>query len=295
MSRRIATRVLFGSVMIAALAGVLALDWWLERASQPGGALAGAGLYLVALPLTLVGVAVVVRGFREVSLLARNTGARPLWVTGTLATVAIAALPYWGRLVAPTDGAFAATLTWVLAASLMAIFAEQMLRRRTDGALANLGATVLAVAYLGVPAAVVLTIRIKFGIAALVLFLGAVKFTDIGAYFTGSAMGRHKMIPWLSPGKSWEGLVGGVATGTLIAAAVAAVLNGPLHVPAAVAFGLVVALAGQFADLCESLLKRSADIKDSAALVPEFGGVLDIIDSPWLASPVALAALALLS
>jgi phosphatidate cytidylyltransferase len=149
-------------------------------------------------------------------------------------------------------------------------------------------------AYLGLGSAVVLRMRLAYGMPMLAIFLTAVKFTDIAAYFVGTAVGRHKLIPWLSPGKSWEGLVGGMAA----AAGVAALLAWALHirtmsVPTAACFGLLVGLAGQFGDLCESLLKRSASAKDSGVIIPEFGGVLDVVDSVLFSAPVALIVLAL--
>ncbi|RPI58417.1 MAG: CDP-archaeol synthase [Planctomycetaceae bacterium] len=122
------------------------------------------------------------------------------------------------------------------------------------------------------------------------MFLVAVKCTDIGAYFTGSAIGRHKLIPWLSPGKTWEGLLGGMAAAAGVS--VLAVWAMDIHIAGsalpfwrAVVFGVVVGLIGQFGDLSESLMKRSVNVKDSGAVVPEFGGVLDILDSPLLAAP----------
>jgi phosphatidate cytidylyltransferase len=173
------------------------------------------------------------------------------------------------------------------------VFAEQMLRARTADAVRRVAVTLLAVVYLGAGAALLVATRTDFGVPALLLVLAAVKFTDIGAYFTGSFFGRHKLIPWLSPGKSWEGLAGGLAAGAGIAMLAAAVL-GPetLTLAEAALLGVVLGLAGQFADLCESLLKRSADVKDAGAVVPEFGGVLDILDSPLLAAPVGYALLA---
>ena len=135
-----------------------------------------------------------------------------------------------------------------------------------------------------------MAIRLDFNLPVLVLFLVSVKFMDIGAYFTGSAIGKHKLIPWLSPGKTWEGLAGGTVVSAGMAILTAAALGvhlseHPMRWVQAGVFGAVVGLVGQFGDLAESLLKRAANVKDSGHLVPEFGGLLDILDSPLLAAP----------
>jgi phosphatidate cytidylyltransferase len=185
---------------------------------------------------------------------------------------------------------------------VMGVFLEQMIRYRVEGAAPRLAGTLLAVTYLGVGGALILAIRMRYGVPVLVMFLGAVKFTDIGAYFTGSLVGKHKMIPWLSPGKTWEGLAGGLAAAALVSLlavwamdirAFGAPFASAAVIGKAIAFGVIVGAAGQFGDLCESLLKRSAGVKDSGALVPEFGGILDMIDSPLLAAPVAMILLAI--
>lgn len=299
------TRIVLGAVMIAVVAGLLWLDWLLEQGLDSGprrimGARCGSALY--ALPTALVLLAILAAGFVELSRLAGAAGIRLLNVSGLLGVLALAGYPYWSRLVLPGSGlaGLYALSPVMLAASLvlLAMFAEQMLRYRSEAAIRQVGATVLAAAYLGIGGALILVIRMN-DISWLILFLVAVKFTDIGAYFTGSAIGRHKMIPWLSPGKSWEGLAGGLIAAAGVSAAAAGLmgeigLDVGLSVGAAAAFGAVVGVAGQFGDLCESLLKRSADSKDSGALVPQFGGVLDIIDSPLLAAPVAIVTLAVL-
>ena len=285
--KTILTRVVFGAGLIAVVVGVLVADYH--------AALRLADVRAPVLTLGLIVLAML--GFREVARLARSAGTGVLAVSGAVGTVAIAALPFWRQLV----GSLLLDDVWcVLGAVVMAAFLEQMIRHRIDGAIGRIAATLLAVLYLGVGSAILLVIRIEWGIGALVLFLAAVKCTDIGAYFTGTAVGRHKLIPWLSPGKSWEGLVGGLAAGA--GAAMLAVwafgrypnLALEMSLAQAAVFGAVVGLFGQFADLCESLLKRSAQVKDSGALVPAFGGVLDILDSPLLAAPVAYVLLELL-
>jgi phosphatidate cytidylyltransferase len=262
---------------------------------------------LRGLPVTIVMAIVSAAAFLELKRLAAKTGARLLPVTGLVATVLLATCTYWlpvlSRTVHPLFGVGPFEMVPLF---LGLVFAVQMIRRRTQEALGDLAATTFAVAYIGACGATILWVRFAFGVPALVLFLVAAKFTDIGAYFVGSAIGRHKLIPWLSPGKSWEGLVGGLFVGALACVALVrltgwytgegAFAAGPsLSLWQAGVFGAVVGLAGQFGDLCESLLKRSAGLKDSGAVVPEFGGVLDIIDSVLLSAPVAVILLAVMA
>ncbi|MBK8098853.1 MAG: phosphatidate cytidylyltransferase [Planctomycetes bacterium] len=105
---------------------------------------------------------------------------------------------------------------------------------------------------------------------------------DIGGYCVGKLIGRHKLIPHISPGKTWEGMFGSLLT----AVAIAIALRGPLLLPAvpmglgtAVLVGVVLNFTTQTGDLIESLLKRRCGAKDSSSLLPAHGGVLDLIDS----------------
>lgn len=107
---------------------------------------------------------------------------------------------------------------------------------------------------------------------------------DIGAYFTGRAFGKHKLAPQVSPGKTWEGVVGGVA----LVVVVALVADHWLPVAAVpfVALSIGVALLSVVGDLSESLFKRQAGLKDSGTLFPGHGGVLDRVDSLTAAAPL---------
>lgn len=116
------------------------------------------------------------------------------------------------------------------------------------------------------------------------------KCCDIGAYTFGRLFGRHKMTPVLSPKKTWEGAIGGLATAALVAIGIDRL--GPTPVLAQdyrweVGFGLTVGLAGMLGDLAESLLKRDCQTKDASASVPGFGGVLDVVDAILFAAPVS--------
>jgi len=301
-ARTILTRIVFGAIMIAAIAAVLAVEYY-----QPWPAM----IDIQGLLLAAVIVVLCVMALRELKRIASAAGAGLLGVSAHLGTLLVATQPIWHKFV-PVDFvlfsdfsplSFVPMMTpadvWCMIGLIVAgVFLEQMIRHRLDAALARVGATLLAVAYLGVGAAIILAIRVdkgdKEGVQALILFLAAVKCTDIGAYFTGSAIGRHKLIPWLSPGKSWEGLLGGLAAAAGASMLVVWLFGMRMPLAWAAAFGVIVGAVGQFADLCESLLKRSARIKDSGALVPEFGGVLDVLDSPLLAAPAAWVLLSLL-
>jgi phosphatidate cytidylyltransferase len=274
-------RILFGGLMIAALVGLLALDWRLETAGA---------WPLVGLPVgALVGLLILV-GALELARLIRLANLPVMTGAAALMAVSLATGPLWMQLV-PANPLH----LWRLAlpAIVVVAFAVQICRWRLDSPIPRLATTLLVAAYLGGCGACILALRISMGMPALVTFLVAVKVTDIGAYFTGSAWGRHKLIPWLSPGKSWEGLAGGLAAGVLAALVIWWALPHAGHTIIdgwrMGLFALALGLAGQFGDLCESLLKRAASAKDAGRLVPQFGGVLDMIDSPLIAAPVALA------
>jgi phosphatidate cytidylyltransferase len=124
------------------------------------------------------------------------------------------------------------------------------------------------------------------GTLALALTIFVPKCCDIGAYFTGRFLGRHRMTPTLSPKKTWEGFAGGMAVAALTAFGINR-LGPVLTNLAAVGFGLTVGLAGVLGDLAESLIKRDCQKKDASQVVPGFGGVLDVVDSVLFAAPVA--------
>jgi phosphatidate cytidylyltransferase len=129
-------------------------------------------------------------------------------------------------------------------------------------------------------------------VLAMALAIFIPKCCDTGAYTIGRLIGRHKMSPAISPGKTWEGLAGGLATAVLAAI----LLNrlgpvlpgeGVLSDVAAAGFGLTVGGAGVLGDLAESLIKRQYRQKDASQAMPGFGGVLDVIDSIVFAAPIA--------
>jgi CDP-diglyceride synthetase len=126
----------------------------------------------------------------------------------------------------------------------------------------------------------------------LLFLLAAAKGSDMAAFVVGKSMGRHKMTPVLSPNKTWEGAIGGAIVGT--GAGLAVLLMTPLQgayaavpFPKLIFYALIVTMAAQMGDLVKSALKRWAGLKDSGRLLPEFGGMLDMVDSFLICAPVA--------
>jgi phosphatidate cytidylyltransferase len=163
--------------------------------------------------------------------------------------------------------------------------------------LVTVAATVLGVVYVAVLAGCLVGVRmmpdsltqpltLRLSSKLLLMFFAMVIFADTGAYYTGRLIGRHKLAPRISPGKTIEGAVGGL---------VAAIAAGPLsrivffhEIPIvhAVVLGAMIGLLGPVGDLAESMLKRGANVKDSGTLLPGHGGVLDRVDSLLFCAPL---------
>jgi len=170
-----------------------------------------------------------------------------------------------------------------------------------QGALERISGGGFIAVYVGLPLALLVALRGlgsgNWGLAALLTTIAVTKSTDAGAYFTGKAIGRNKLIPRLSPGKTWEGSAGGVVTAIAVAyaclvwlfPAVAGESTGPAESPSipllatswfgAIVLGSLLAVTGMLGDLAESLVKRECGAKDSGNLLPGLGGVWDVTDS----------------
>jgi phosphatidate cytidylyltransferase len=180
---------------------------------------------------------------------------------------------------------------------LMTFLREMATFQQPGDAVERMGLTAWVIAYLGLLPSYLVQFRIarigadadvsRLGTVALAMAMFVPKGCDIGAYFTGRLLGRHRMTPVLSPKKTWEGAAGGL----LLAVGVAFALDsfGPVIPGGAfstVAFGLTVGMAGMLGDLAESLIKRDCQQKDASHIVPGFGGVLDVVDAILFAAPV---------
>lgn len=152
-------------------------------------------------------------------------------------------------------------------------------------------------AYLWIVSPMYLGQKLALWALPVLLFIVLVsKGGDIGAYLVGSAIGKHKLIPHVSPGKTVEGFVGSLLTSCLLAWLLGGLVGNPsLNVWALLLLGVTINLATQLGDLSESLLKRSCGVKDSSTLLPEHGGILDLVDSLLFAIPVYILTYILLT
>ncbi len=164
--------------------------------------------------------------------------------------------------------------------------------------LLNVGATFFGVIYLGMFAGSLIKIREVFqpdellyneaGLIVLSIFV-TVWVCDSGAYFIGSAFGKHKLMPRVSPKKSWEGAIGGTLLALVGMVAMHQIYLDFISLYHAVIMAAIIAVVGQFGDFVESLLKRNAQLKDSSGIIPGHGGVLDRFDSIFFSAPVVYA------
>jgi phosphatidate cytidylyltransferase len=269
------------------MAGIMVLD---HRAATPG-------VWLLGLALVAgLGGAVEV-----VSLLAAG-GYRPrsdVIYGGTLLVIASNLVPLLWR---PVDESHALErLAWPLLAFMLVVlsaFVAEMRRyEHPGGVMVNVALAIYGVAYAGLLMSFCAQLRLLGGpidgLIALAALVIVVKMCDTGAYTFGRLFGRHKMAPVLSPGKTWEGIAGGLAfalLGSWIAFHLLPRAMGHTLGQASwswLLFGALVGIAGITGDLAESLFKRDVGRKDSSTWLPGFGGVLDVLDSILFAAPVA--------
>jgi len=256
LARRVATALVALPVVLAVF--FLAAPW--------------AGVLLIAAALAL--------GLVEFFGLVRARGMRPMPRVGLLLAAALfcdVASPSW--LGVPSSPLAALLLLSVT------------LRRGTDHeSVSAAAATLLGAVYIGVLGGTIAGLRLlppaPTGAWRIALLIAIIVFSDSFAFFVGHAIGRRRLAPAISPGKSVEGALGGIAGGVLGALAVRQVGLPSLPFSHTIALGALVAVMGIVGDLDESLLKRWAGVKDSGTLFPGHGGMLDRLDSLLFGAPV---------
>ncbi|HKQ53412.1 MAG TPA: phosphatidate cytidylyltransferase [Pyrinomonadaceae bacterium] len=225
-------------------------------------------------------------GLYEFWLLARKRGIRPDVVVGFAGAAALFTIFYFDR---PQESPV--LLLLVLPAFVIAALAAAMLRGAPfDNLLASVGATVLGVMYVAFLGGHLVAVRTGFEQARsadlLSFFFLVIMGSDTGAYYTGRALGRHKLAPSVSPGKTWEGAVGGMLASLLMAVLAHYWFFPELPLKWALPLAAVMNVLGVLGDLTESALKRGAGAKDAAQILPGHGGLLDRLDSLLFNAPV---------
>lgn len=282
-------RLLFGPVLII----VACLSAMLDNLLGVWG-----GVWTRGLVLAVLGGVGVAFGAWELARLQQDKGvAASSAMMGFAAVAGMLTSAIGPRLPVPGDAAMLMVSTG--AATLLAAVFVYARNKSVDGMFAELAGVLLSFLYLGGLLGFYIAMRVDFDAWVVLWVIMNVKSCDIGAYFTGRAFGRHKLAPWISPGKTWEGFAGGTVFAAGVGALGAWVLvgQGLVTVPVwgGALLGAMLAISGQVGDLVISLLKRDAGRKDASKTLPGFGGVLDVLDSLLLAAPIAFWGLRLLS
>lgn len=190
---------------------------------------------------------------------------------------------------------------WLILAYAISIFEWVGLARKLTLFVPTL---FMGVIYMAISYGSFMALREIYSINILMLFLCMIWASDIGAYFVGKTIGGPKLIQKISPNKTWSGFFGAIVSPAILAVVWVFVFglhamfdDNPFHVvyPVALLLGIVTGCVGQAGDLLISFVKRLAGVKDTGALIPGHGGLLDRIDSLLLGAPIFLVLLTLLS
>lgn len=203
---------------------------------------------------------------------------RPLTVFGIIWGMVLVASPNFTGAIPP-----ATIMTTGVVLSLVWL----LFRKRKESAFGAWAWTTAGVMYVGLLLSYLVALRLlPDGAGWVFLVLFSTFASDSAAFFAGSLWGRHRLAPNISPHKTWEGAVGGLAGGMLVAPLVTLVFSLPVSWVETVILGLLVSAFGQMGDLAESLFKRNMKAKDSGNSIPGHGGCLDRMDSVVFASIV---------
>jgi phosphatidate cytidylyltransferase len=282
-------RLLVACVLAGVLLGVLSADYFILHDSLV--------LHVFMILITFVCA-------REFWPLCRAAGHQTFSRWGTISACFLVAAHYWHmHLQDPHEARL--VLDGALVVAVLTAFLLAALRRQLPASLGGLGVTCLGLLYLWFLPSFLLKVRHlganglpngddwnRFGTKMLLATVVLAKGCDFFAYVVGRWAGRRKAFPNLSPGKTIEGVSAGLGGSVLLALLLhwdaVAVLPAPcFDIPRSLVLGLALGFAGIMGDLSESLLKRSAGVKDAGRMVPGYGGLLDIMDSLVVAGPVA--------
>jgi phosphatidate cytidylyltransferase len=266
--------------MILVFSGVVIFDGWLDGSltkSPEDDARIKGTLFIILICLMAIPA-----NF-ELAQLASAKNLKVFLPVSIIASILLAGSKYFTQFNTANQEHY---LLFLLALTFLITFLFQYLSNGLSNVIANCGATCFTILYLGLLTYFAVAIRIEFGLRHLFLYIFVVKCTDIGAFTAGSLFGKHKFSPKISPGKTWEGMAGGLVLALIVAIGFSTGF-GIINPMMAIIFGVCLAFIGQLGDLMESMMKRDSQQKDSAKKIPGFGGILDVIDSPLAAAPFA--------
>jgi phosphatidate cytidylyltransferase len=231
-------------------------------------------------------IAAMVLGLYEFWLLAKRRGMKPDVVVGFMGAAAL----FTGFFFDAPGKAPQLLLLTLIVFVIAALAAEMLKGAPFDKMLASVGATLLGMLYVVLLGGHLVSVRMgfdpKLSAHLLFFFFLVIMGSDTGAYYAGRTFGRHKLAPKISPGKTWEGAVGGMLASLLMAVLAHFWFFPELSLKAALPLAAVMNVFGVVGDLTESALKRGAGAKDAAQILPGHGGLLDRLDSLLFNAPV---------
>jgi len=224
----------------------------------------------------------------EFYVLARKPDMKPDIAAGFLGAAALFTIFYFAEPRRELDFSMLQLTVLVLTAGVL--IAATLRGAPFDKIIASAGATILGVLYIVLLGGHLIAVRMgfeqKLSAHLLSFFFLVLMCADTGAYYTGRAIGKHKLAPKISPGKTWEGVAGGMVAALALATAAHFWFFRELPLKWTLPLAAVMMILGVLGDLSESALKRSAGAKDAAKLLPGHGGVLDRLDSLLFNAPL---------
>jgi len=234
----------------------------------------------------LLAVAAMVLGLWEFYLLAKRLQLKPDPAAGYIAGAALITIAF------QNDPAINALLVQfvIIALTIGTLIATTLRGAPFDKMIASTGATILGVLYIPLLGSHLISMRIGFNptLSAHLLsfFFLVLMGADAGAYYAGRSLGKRKLAPSISPGKTWEGAIGGIVAALAMATLAHFWFFRELPLKFALPLAAVMTVVGVFGDLAESALKRGAGAKDAANILPGHGGILDRLDSLLFNAPL---------
>jgi phosphatidate cytidylyltransferase len=246
--------------------------------------------WLQPLFLLLVAAAIVLALY-EFYLLARRRDMKPDIVAGFLGAAALFTVFYFTEPAPSSDVLLMQMIQLILIALTVGTLIAATLRGAPfDKMLASTGATILGVMYIVLPGGYLVAVRTGFkqmlSAHLLSFFFLVIMGADTGAYYAGKALGKHKLAPTISPGKTWEGVVGGLVAALLMSGVSHFWFFSELPLRWALPLAALMMAVGVLGDLTESALKRGAGTKDAGKILPGHGGLLDRLDSLLFNAPL---------